>query len=885
MRALVALTLCLGGLFLRQSLRPFDGPTELAQLFRGWARILSQLGGCVKNLIQDVRYGLRMLVKQPVFSLAAVVVLSLGIGGSTAMFSIVDALLLKPLMIKQADQIVGLFSRDTQKPDSYRAFSYPNYADVRANNGVFSSLAAHNMALVGIKEGDTTRRVFSDIVSANYFETLGVPMFRGRAFSVEEEQPGSGIPSLIVSYSNWKKSGADPDLLGKTREINGRIFTIVGITAKGFTGTHAMMSPELYLPLGMYESVINDFEGHGKQLATRNGHTLIVLGRLREGMTQESANASLAVLADRLAKAYPGENKDQTFMVHSLSRNSISSRPPRGNEVAFPAILMISMAGVVLLIASLNVTNMMLVRGAARRKEIAIRQALGAKRGSIVQQLLIEGMMLAFIGGAAGIALAAGGASLLMQSLGRLLPVDLVYNTAPDLRVLLATTGFCVLSAIIFSLGPARNASKSNIVTTLKSGETQEKVGIGRARFSPRNLLVVGQIALSLTLLTAAGLFIRSARTTQEVQPGFRIENSTLIEVDPSLAGYDEAHGRQVFRAVLERLRGVPGVEAASMAATVPFGMVSLGKNIERSSDAPGSDSSSKESDGLSCRFNVVSEDYFATMGIPLLQGRAFRRNEIESVNADAVVVLDQVAAERLWPGGNPVGQHIRLLGDGGAKGSRDAEVVGIVSGVQEDVFGEGLQPHVYVPFGQEYQADMTIHLKTSAQGANFMESLRREVNAVDSRLPVIELKTMRNHLEGSFDLWIVRTAARMFTVFGSVALVLAMVGLYGLRAYTVARRTREIGIRLALGARPGDAQRMILREGLVITSVGVVAGLGLSLLAGKILNSVLYKVSGVDPVVFLAATAVMGGVSLLACYLPALRASRVDPMVALRYE
>ena len=827
-----------------------------------------------------------MLFKQPGFSLAAILVLSLGIGGSTAMFSIVDALLLKPLLIQKADQIVGCFSRDTQKPDSYRAFSYPNYADLRADNGVFSSLAAHNLALVGIKEGDTTRRVFSDIVTGNYFETLGVPLFRGRTFTPEEEHPGSGIPSLIVSYSNWRKTGADPELLGKTREINGRIFTIVGITAKGFTGTNAMISPELYLPLGMYESMTNDFEGHGRQLGSRDNHVLIVIGRLLEGMTQQTADASLAVVADRMAKAYPGENKDQTFMVHSLSRSSISSRPPRGNETAFPAILVFSMSGVVLLIASLNVANMMLVRGAARRKEIAIRQSLGAKRGSILQQLLIEGLILAFIGGAAGLALAAGGSSVLMNSLARLAPVDLVYNATPDLRVLLATTGFCVLSAIIFSLGPARSASKASIVNTLKSGETQEKVGIGWARFSPHNLLVIGQIGLSLTLLTAAGLFIRSARATQGVEPGFRIENSTLIEVDPSLVGYDEAQGRQIFRAVVDRLRAVPGVESASMAATVPFGMVSLGKSIQRSSDdASRSSSTSKESEGLSCRFNVIGEDYFTTMGIALMQGRAFRRNEIENRNADSVVVLDQLAAQRLWPGGNAVGQHIRLLAGGESKGSRDAEVVGIVAGVQEDVFGEGLQPHVYVPFGQEYQADMTIHLKTTAQGANFLETLRREVSAVDSRLPVIELRTMRTHLEASFDLWVVRTAARMFSIFGSIALVLAMVGLYGLRAYTVARRTREIGIRLALGAKPGDAQRMVLREGLVITSAGVVAGLALSLLAGKLLASVLYKVSGVDPIVFLTATAVMGGVSLLACYLPALRASRVDPMVALRYE
>ncbi|HXM16739.1 MAG TPA: FtsX-like permease family protein, partial [Candidatus Eremiobacteraceae bacterium] len=541
----------------------------------------------MRNLIQDIRYGVRMLFKQPGFSLAAVVVLALGIGGSTAMFSIVDALLLKPLLIQKADQIVGCFSRDTQKPDSYRAFSYPNYADLRADNGVFSGLAAHNLALIGIKEGDTTRRAFSDIVTSNYFETLGVPLFRGRTFTPEEDQPGSGIPSLIVSYSSWRKSGADPDLLGKTRQINGRIFTIVGISAKGFTGTNAMISPEMYLPMGMYESMVNDLDGHAKQLALRSNNALIVIGRLREGMTQQAANASLAVVADRMAKAYPGENKDQTLMVHSLSRSSISASPPRGNEAAFPAILVISMAGVVLLIASLNVANMMLVRGAARRKEIAIRQSLGARRGSILQQLLIEGLVLAFIGGAAGLALAAGGSSVLMQSMTRLAPVDLVYNAEPDFRVLLATTGFCVLSAIIFSLGPARSASRASIVSTLKSGETQEKVGIGWARFSPRNLLVIGQIGLSLTLLTAAGLFIRSARATQGVEPGFRIENSTLIEVDPSLVGYDEAHGRQIFRAVVDRLRAVPGVESVSMAATVPFGMVSLGKSIQRSSDAP----------------------------------------------------------------------------------------------------------------------------------------------------------------------------------------------------------------------------------------------------------------------------------------------------------
>jgi predicted permease len=841
----------------------------------------------VRTLLQDIRYGVRLLFKQPAFSVAAALVLSLGIGGSTAMFSIVNTLLLKPLLIRDPGQIVGCFSHDTQKPDSYRAFSYPNYADLRDNNPVFSSVMAHNLAMVGITEGDTTRRAFADAVSSNYFATLGVPLFRGREFTPAEEQPsGASAPVAIASYTYWRKTGADPDLIGKALQVNGRVYNVVGIAAKGFTGTTAMLSPDLYLPLGMYDAVANDFEGRGRPLSLRNNHVLIVVGRLKNGVTVEAANTSLALVADRLARAYPDENKNQTILAHALARNSVTTNPSTDNEVALPGVLLITMAGIVLLIASFNVANMMLARSAARRREIAIRQSLGAARKNIFQQLLVEGLILALIGGAAGVALAAAGTTILINSLARLAPVDLVVSAAPDFRVLLATAGFCGLSALVFSLGPARNLSKSSLVTSLKDGE-QGKPGSGRAVSSPRNLMVVGQIALSLTLLTAAGLFLRSARTAANVDPGFRIENEMIIEVDPSLAGYNETRGRQIYRQVLDRVRATPGVQSAGLAATVPFGMIQLGRTIRRSSDAPaaGSPSTAKQGAGVSCRFNLVSEDYFAAMGIPLLQGREFRRSDTESTDSHHIVVVDELAAKRLWPDGNAVGQQILLDSldrDGKEVG---AEVVGVVADIQENTIGEGLQPHVYVPFGQEYQSDMTLHVRTASQDANFLETIRRTVLDVDSRLPLLAVKTLRTHLEGSFDLWIVRMAARLFSIFGSAALVLAAVGLYGLRAYTVARRTREIGIRLALGAKPSDARRMILREGLVVTAIGVGIGLALSLLAGKALASLLYKVSGVDPLVFLLATAVLAAVSMLACYLPALRASRVDPMVALRYE
>jgi macrolide transport system ATP-binding/permease protein len=824
--------------------------------------------------MQDIRYGVRMLFKQPGFSLAAVVVLALGIGGSTAMFSVVNALLLKPMLIRDSKQIVGVYSRDSKKPDSYRAFSYPNYVDLRDKNAAFADLMAHTVALIGIAEGDTTRRVFSDVISSNYFSTLGVPLFRGRVFTPAEERPGSAIPVAIVSYSYWRKHGADPDLLGQTRQINGKMLTIVGITEEGFTGTTAMISPELYLPLGLYESVQNDFEGHGRALAERGNPSLIVVGRLRDGVTAQSASSLLTVAGDWMANSYPAENKDQILSVHPLSRLSISTAPTSDNELAFPSLLLISMAGVVLLIASLNVANMMLVRGAARGKEIAIRQALGASRRSILQQLFTEGLVLALLGGAAGLALSYSGTNVLMTSMARLAPIDLLYDGAPDGRVLLVTIGFCVLSALLFSMGPARTFSKTSIVDTLKSGESQETLtGNSRLVFSRRNVLVMGQIALSMMLLTAAGLFIRSSFTSANVQPGFSMNNEILVETDPSLAGYDEARGRQLYSTLIDRLRSVPGVESISMAATVPFGMVSLGRGIQLGSGAP-----------VSCRYNVIGEDYFKTLEIPLLKGRAFSRSEIGSAKSSAVVI-DRLAADRMWPNGDAVGKHVQLLNEGGSKGGRDVEVIGVVATVQENVFGQGLQPHVYVPFGQEYLSDMNIHLKFAGNPANVLETVRREISAVDSRVPVLALRTLRANLDASFDLWIVKTAARMFTIFGGVALLLAMVGLYSIRAYTTTRRTREIGIRLALGAKPSDARQMILREGLVVTSIGAVAGLLLSLLAGRLLTSVLYKVSGVDPLVFFSAAAILGAVSLLACYLPALRASRVDPMIALRHD
>jgi len=842
------------------------------------------------NLLKDLRYGVRMLLNRPGFTMTAVIVLALGIGANTAIFSLVNAFLLKPLVIQKPEELVGCYSRNTHKQDDYRAFSYPNYVDLRSNNSVFSSLMAHNLAMVGLTEGETTRRVFADIVSANYFSTFGVPLFRGRTFTAAEERPGSPADVVIVSYSFWKKTGSDPDLIGKTLRINSRVLTVVGITTEGFTGTTALISPEVYMPLSLHDAMNNNFEGVGRSLAARDNHALILVGRLRPGLKEQAVDSQLAAVASGMEKAYPAENKGQTFIVRPLSRSGISTSPINDSVIWVPAVLLLSMVGVVLLIASLNVANMMLARGSARRKEIAIRLALGGSRKTIVQQLLTESILLAFAGGAAGLLVAYWSTSALVHSLARLAPLDLVYSAGPDFRVLSATIAFCVLSTMLFGLGPAWNLSRPNVVFGLKDGE-HEDIATGKRRrmFSRRNVLVMSQVALSLALLTSAGLFIRSAQRAADVEPGFRLDNNVIVEVDASMAGYDEAHGRQIFRALLERLGSIPGVESTSLAGTVPFGMVSLSRSVQRASDAPptSSDPSSKGT-VVSMRFNIVGQDYFKTLGIPLRRGRPFASSEATGGSKSAVAILDKAAASKLWPNEDAVGKHIRMISGEGTK-MQDAEVVGVVGSVQDNIFGGESQAHLYVPFGEEYQADMNIHLKLAAQGPNserrLIEIIRREIQSVDNRVPILALKTLHEHLESSAELWVVRTGARMFTIFGGVALLLAMVGLYGVRAYTVARRTREIGIRMALGANAGDTLRMILREGLLVTSIGAGIGLLLSAALGRVLASFLYKVSGADPVVFSAAPILLAAISLLACYLPARKAARVDPMVALRYE
>jgi predicted permease len=816
---------------------------------------------------QDLRFGLRSLFARPGFTAVAVAVLALGIGANTAIFSLVNAFLLKPLAIQRPEELMGCFSRDAKKPDRYRSFSYPNYTDLRDNSPVFTSLMAHNLAMVGLTEGESTRRVFADVVSSNYFATFGVAMFQGRPFTAAEERPDANVNSVILSHSYWQRHGADPNALGKTVRINGHNFSVVGVAPEGFTGTVAIISTEFYLPLGAYQTVVNDFGGHPKSLADPTYNALILVGRMRPGMTQAAADGRLT---------NPAANQEYTTIVRPLARMSVSDSPQSDAGLGAPAALLLSMSGVVLLIASLNVANMVLARGAARRKEIAVRLAIGGSRGRIVRQLFTEGMILAAMGGAAGLLLASWSTRLLIGSMAQIAPLDLVYSAAPDVRVLAATMAFCLASTVLFSLAPAWKLSRADVVSDLKKGSGADAAGGPRRLFSRRNLLVMGQLSLSLMMLSAAGLFVQSAIHATNVLPGFALERGVVAELDTGLAGYDEAHGRQTYAAVLERVRAVPGVESAAFAATVPFGMTSFGKSLRPANAAA-------DAKPVGAAYNMVSADYFQTMGIPLLRGRSFTAGETAAGSHIHAAVIDRLAAERLWPGQDALGQHLRVESDDPGRPGEDAEVIGVVGNVKEHIIGHEQRPHLYSAFGPHFQSNMHLHLRAS--GGGVVAAVRRELARVDANLPVLSIRTMREQLDSSFDLWVVRIGAQMLAVFGSVALLLAVAGLYGVKAYAVAQRTREIGIRMALGANAADTRRLILRDGFLVTLVGVGAGMLLALGLGQILASTLWDVRATDPVVFLTAPLLLTAVALVACYVPARRAARVDPMVALRYE
>src|SRR6266699_2212083 len=575
-------------------------------------------------MVRDLRFAVRQLSKAPGFTIAAVTVLALGIGVNTAVFSLVNTLFFAPPAYAKPHEMVQLFSQDKKDPKKFRGFSYPTYLDIREQNTVFSDAMSFNLALIGLGQKGDTRRAFAAIVSSNYFSVLGVPLTRGRAFLPEEETPGRDAPVAIVSYSYWLKHDLDPSVLGSQLLINGRPFTIVGITPKGFAGTLQILSPEVWLPMSVYDQVANDFGSKNRTaMDDRNGTQLRIIGRLKPGMTTAAAKPALEGLAANLEKAYPVEQKNQTFTTAPVSRIAVSTNPAAASGVKSIAPLLLGMAVVVLLVACLNLANMLLARGTARRKEIAIRLALGGSRWRIVRQLLTEGLVLALLGGVGGLILGLWSTDLLVGSMRKLMPLDVVWLGGPNPAVLAATFGFCLLGTIMFALGPALKISRSAVVTDLKE-HAGEDVVRRRWKFLPRNPLVVVQIAFSLALITAAALFIRGAGKAASVDTGLKPGASYVLEVDASLAGYEPKRAQELYRNLNEKLAALPGVEHASISSVVPFGMFEVSRKVQRAGLHPGPDAKpTTAADGLAFEtaWNSVGADYFSTVGLPVVRG------------------------------------------------------------------------------------------------------------------------------------------------------------------------------------------------------------------------------------------------------------------------
>ena len=863
-------------------------------------------------MLSDLKIALRVLAKAPGFTTAAVIVLALGIGANSAVFSLVNALLFAPPSYARPAELTQVFSQDKRNPKTFRGFSYPTYRDIREKNSVFTDTLAYNLGIVGLGEKTSVHRAFAALVSSNYFSVLGVAPARGRAFLPDEETPGRATPVVIVSYSFWKKRHLDPALVGSTLLVNARPFTIVGIMPEGFTGTMSLFSSEIWLPLGVYDQVANDFEtANHTTLGSRAGRQLLVLGRLKPGLTAASAEPAMKTLADNLEQTFPVEQKDQTFQLTRIPRFSSGDSPAEEGDVAMLGTLLLGMAAVVLLVACLNLANMLLARGTARRKEIAIRLALGGSRARIVRQLLIEGLVLALFGGAGGLILALWSTDLLVASLGRVLPLELTFPSGPQPAVLAATFGFCVLGTLAFALGPALKLSRTNVLADLKENSGEDPLHRGW-KFLPRHPLVIAQIALSLALLTAAALFIRGAAKAASVDTGLKIERDLLLQIDASLGGHEPARTRELYRSLEDKLAALPGMESVSIASTVPFGMIRHNKLVQRAGHRPGPDDKpATAAEGLAYNtyFNGVGADYFRTVGLPLLRGRPFTAAEAASPGGPGVAIIDEVLAGKLWPDGDALGQRIQFAAanspvapspggsgvsisedlNGDIKPGETLEIVGITPTTRTSLFQKEPGRLLYVPFARGFQSNVFFHLKFSAiapgQQAAIADLVRRTVREVDPALPVLSIQTFAQHLDANVSLWIVRAGATLFSVFGVLALGLAVVGVYGVKAYGVARRTREIGIRLALGAEPRAVTRMILREGLRLLALGTVLGFALAVVTGKLVSGMLYQVGALDPFAFTVAPAVLGAATVVACWLPARRAARVDPLVALRSQ
>jgi predicted permease len=848
-------------------------------------------------MIQDFRFAFRQLIKTPGFTIIALLTLALAIGVNSAVFSLINGVVLRPIVKVRPAEVVGVFTARQNANRDYRQFSHAEYQVLRESTDVFADVAAVNFALAGIGRDEGMRRSFVFLTSENFFSLMGVEPALGRFYNAAECRPNANIPVVIAGYGFWKRMGGRPEFVGSTLYVNGQPFTVIGVSPEGFSGISALIAPDVWLPLGVYSQLSSAFSDLRdiQDLSQPKSYSLNVVARLQSGLTIESAKPRLPVISQRLTAIQPPDSAGtRELQIQTPSRFSISTGPENDGPITLISALLTGMAGAVLLIASLNLANMLLARGTARAKEIALRLALGASRWRIVRQLLCEGLLLAAAGGTLGLALSVWSNSALLRSLGALftsMSFTLVADMRPDASVLAITFLFCLFATLLFSLGPALKASRADLVNDLKQ-QAGEPAHIGRFNrfFAPRHLLVMAQIALSLMLLFSAGLFFRGAIEAANVALGFEPAGGLVTEMDFSLGKTNAAQARRLMFAAIERARGLPGVRAAALGTMVPYGNFTNSRRIMPASEAAAAKTDPNTPDpGAGGLFTVITPGYFDAIGVRLLRGRDFTMAEADNQDAPRVAIIDEKMAAKLFPNGDAIGQRIRYTNPPADGSPAEMEVVGIVNWHRHEVQNEGPQRRLFVPLAQGYNGNVYFHVRLASTDrkvvAAMIPTLRQALRELDPNLPILKITPFVDLLEKSVSLWIVRLGAVLFGVFGGIALLLAVIGVYGVKSYAVARRTGEIGIRMALGAHPRDVFSLIMKQGALQTGFALGVGLLLALAAGRLLTQILYQVSPADPVALVISSVLLSAAALLACYLPARRATKVSPMTALRTE
>ena len=820
---------------------------------------------------RDLRYAGRTLANSPGFTIIAIVTLGLGIAVNTTVFSVINGMLLRPLPVPHAEQIAVLAMQQTGTP-GVQKFSYPDYLDIRSQADAFSDVFGYRPTLSSLAVDGKGDHCLLSRVTGNYFSALGIQPALGRFILPTESQTPGADSIIVLGYSYWQKRfGGERDVIGKQVTINERPATIVGVAPKGFHGTYAIVDMDGFVPLSAPFGGQDDPDTDVKDMWThREDRSISLLGRLKPGVDLRQAQATLSVVAQRSAEQHPATYKDVTFQAYpeKLAR----PEPDPSNTLPAVAAAFTVLAGLVLLVACFNIANVLLVRATVRQREMGIRAALGAGRGRLIRQHLTESLLLAFLGGSAGLLLGSWAAGFLSSlPLGTDLPIS--FDFQPDARVYFFALGAVLFTGLIVGMLPALRVARSDVNSLLREGGRGSSDG--PRRNIVRSTLVVAQLAGSMLLLIVAGLFIRSLGKAQQMYLGFDPDHVLDLSMDVQQAGMNEIRGREFYRQIDERISALPGVVSVAEAFSVPMGVISAddpvtieGHPVEAGTQLP------------TVAYNPVTPRYFETLRIPLLAGRGF--TDADTEKAPGVAIINQTMAKKFWPKENAIGKRFSLKGATGPF----LEVVGMVQdGKYKNVVEDPSEAFFYRPLNQSYMEFRTLHVRTSVPPETLVPQIEAQIHDVAPDVAVSQVQTMSRALEGVNGFFFFRFGAQLSGTMGLLGLILAVIGVYSVVSYATTQRTHEIGIRMALGAAPRDILAMVLRQSLLVVMIGIAVGLAAALVGTRGLASLLVGIRPSDPVTFGVVLILLSGVALLACWIPARRATRVSPLVALRYE